>query len=224
VSDFLKKLKSVFVVEDAASAANTKTENTTTASTAPNTATTSAPIPPPIANVGGTLNEKFMDILMGAIEKNNQEGFDYFEFKQSLRNLSKMSLDESTRFQSANAMAQTMGATPAKLIESAKFYISILGSEQSKFVDAHAQQRARLIGTREEEIKNHESMIQQKNEQIQQLTQQIEEHRQKSQQIRSEISESTVKIESTKADFDVTYANVVGQIQEDITKMQNYLK
>jgi uncharacterized protein (DUF3084 family) len=224
VSDFLKKLKGVFVVDDGSSSATTPTHNTPATNAPAAQAQSNTPIPIAVAASGGTLNDKFMDILMGAIEKNNQEGFDYFEFKQSLRNLAKMSLDESTRYQSAFAMAQTMGATPAKLVESAKFYISVLGSEQSKFNEAHTQQRSRLIGTREEEIKNHESMIQQKNEQIQQLTQQIEEHRQKSQQIRSEISESTIKIETTKADFEVTYANVVGQIQEDINKMQSYLK
>jgi uncharacterized protein (DUF3084 family) len=223
MSDFLKKLKGVFVVDDGTTPATTTTSNNPVVSaSAQNQAATNVPIA--VAASGGSLNDKFMDILMGAIEKNNQEGFDYFEFKQSLRNLSKMSLDETTRYQSAYAMAQTMGVTPAKLIDSAKFYISILNSEQSKFAEAHAQQRSRLIGTREEEVKNHESMMQQKSEQIKQLTQQIEEHRQKSQQIRNEINESTVKIETTKADFDVTFANVVGQIQEDVNKIQNYLK
>jgi uncharacterized protein (DUF3084 family) len=223
MSDFLKKLKGVFVVDDGTTPATATTSNTPVA-TAPaqNQAATNVPIA--VAASGGSLNDKFMDILMGAIEKNNQEGFDYFEFKQSLRNLAKMSLDETTRYQSAYAMAQTMGVTPAKLVDSAKFYISVLSSEQSKFAEAHAQQRSRLIGNREEEVKNHESMMQQKAEQIKQLTQQIEEHRQKSQQIRSEINESTVKIETTKADFDVTFANVVGQIQEDVSKIQNYLK
>jgi uncharacterized protein (DUF3084 family) len=223
MSDFLKKLKGVFVVDDGTTPATATTSNTPVA-TAPaqNQAATNVPIA--VAASGGSLNDKFMDILMGAIEKNNQEGFDYFEFKQSLRNLTKMSLDETTRYQSAYAMAQTMGVTPAKLVDSAKFYISVLSSEQSKFAEAHAQQRSRLIGNREEEVKNHESMMQQKAEQIKQLTQQIEEHRQKSQQIRSEINESTVKIETTKADFDVTFANVVGQIQEDVSKIQNYLK
>jgi uncharacterized protein (DUF3084 family) len=220
MSDFLRKLKGVFVVDDGTASATTN--NPVAATPVQNQAVTNVPIA--VAASGGSLNDKFMDILMGAIEKNNQEGFDYFEFKQSLRNLAKMSLDETTRYQSAYAMAQTMGVTPAKLVDSAKFYISVLSSEQSKFAEAHAQQRSRLIGNREEEVKNHESMMQQKAEQIKQLTQQIEEHRQKSQQIRSEINESTVKIETTKADFDVTFANVVGQIQEDVSKIQNYLK
>lgn len=160
---------------------------------------------------------------MGALEKNNQAGFDYFEFRQALRNLSKMPMDEPTRFQSANAMAQTMGITPAALIESAKFYLNVLQNEESKFNEAHAQQRGKLIGNREEQIKNLEATIQQKTEQIKQLTQQIEEHRKQSDQIRQEVSDSTIKIETTKADFDATFATVVGQIQDDVAKIQQYL-
>jgi len=165
-----------------------------------------------------------MGILSSALEKNNQPGFDYFEFRQSLKNLAKMPMDEATRFHSAYAMAQTMGITSQKLLESAQFYSNILAAEQSKFNEAHVQQRDRLIGNREEEIKNLETTLQQKAEQIKQLTQQIEEHRQRSEQIRSEINESTVKIETTKADFEATFAVVAGQLQDDVAKIQQYLK
>lgn len=66
--------------------------------------------------------------------------------------------------------------------------------------------------------------MQKKAQQIKQLTRDIEAHQKQSEQIRKEISESTVKIESTKADFDATFASVVAQIQEDVTKIQQHLK
>ena len=161
---------------------------------------------------------------MSALEKNNQEGFDYFEFRQALINLSKMPMDEPTRYQSAYAMAQTMGVSSAKLHESAQFYLGVLQTEQSKFTEAHAQQRSKLIGNREEEIKNLEASIVQKTEQIKKLTQEIEEHRQRSAQVRKEIDDSTIKIETTRADFDTTINNVVGNIHADLAKIQKYLK
>lgn len=133
-------------------------------------------------------------------------------------------MDEVTRFQSAYAMAQAMGATPQKLAESAQYYLQVLGAEQSKFNEAHAQQRSRMIGGREEEIKNLEATIQQKTEQIKQLTLQIEEHRQRSDQMRQEISDSTIKIENTKADFEATFTSVAGKIQEDLAKIQQHLR
>lgn len=223
MSEFLKKFKSVFVVEEE----NSNNPTAPAAPTAQNPAEqtqTAPPVATRTVSEGGAVSDKFVQILLGALEKNNQDGFDYFEFRQALKNLAKMPMDEATRFHSAYAMAQTMGVTPAKLVDSAQFYLSVLTGEQSKFNEAHAQQRAKLIGNREDEVKNLEAMIQNKTEQIKQLTQQIEEHRRTSEQIRSEIGESTVKIENTKADFEVTFNSVAGQIQEDIAKIQQHLK
>jgi len=228
MSDIFKKFKSVFVVEEESGEAQSKNQTQPTSQhPAEMTAPPSRPrteSSAPAASPSGSVSDKFVEILAAALEKNNQEGFDYFEFRQALKNLAKMPMDEQTRFHSAYAMAQTMGVTPAKLVESAKFYLNVLTNEQAKFNEAHAQQRSRLIGNREEEVKNLEAAMQQKAEQIQQLSREIEEHRQRSEQIRKEISDSTVKIETTKADFEATFANVTAHIQEDIGKIQQYLK
>lgn len=223
MSDFLKKIKSVFI-EDTEPITSNKTAQP--AKEQPVQATPAAPVPVPAApetGSSGAISDKFVEILSTALEKNNQEGFDYLEFRQALKNLSKMSMDEGTRYQSAYAMAQTMGVTNVKLIESANFYLQVLSGEQSKFNEAHAQQRTRLIGSREDDIKSLEAQIQQKTEQIQQLTQQIEEHRRQSEQIRQEISNNTLKIESTKADFDTTFNSVARHIQDDVAKMKQFL-
>ena len=222
MSDFIKKFKSVFVVEEEGTVQNNEgTPQHPAEMTAP---PSKSAAPASSANAGGSLNDKFVEVLASALEKNNQDGFDYFEFRQALKNLAKMPMDEQTRYQSAYAMAQTMGATSAKLVESAKFYLGVLNGEQTRFAEAHAQQKSKLIGNREEEAKNLEVAMQQKAEQIKQLTQEIEQNRQKSDQIRKEITESTVKIESTKADFEVTFASVYNQIQEDVAKIQQHLK
>ena len=220
MSDLFKKFKSVFVVEDP-----NATVQPPPSKTPPPAAQVLLPAPPASSSAApGAVTDKFSEILLSALEKSNQSGFDYFEFRQALRNLAKMPMDEQTRFQSAYAMAQTMGATPAGLVESANYYLKVLGTEQSHFNEAHQQQRTKLIGNREEEVKNIEATMQQKVEQIKQLTQQIEEHRQRAEQIRKELQDTTVKIENTKADFEATFQSVVGQMQGDIEKMQQYLK
>ncbi|MBC7778404.1 MAG: hypothetical protein H7246_23435 [Phycisphaerae bacterium] len=225
MSDFIKKFKSVFVVEEEGGAQNANTGSQHPAemtSPPPKSSSPAQPVSTPPSS--GSVSDKFVEVLASALEKNNQEGFDYFEFRQSLKNLAKMPMDEQTRFQSAYAMAQTMGVTSIKLVESAKFYLGILNGEQSRFSEAHAQQKAKLIGNREDEAKNLDAAVQQKIEQIKQLTQEIEQNRQRSEQIRKEISESTVKIESTKSDFEATFTSVVAQIQDDVAKMQQHLK
>jgi uncharacterized membrane protein YccC len=219
MSDFLKKFKSVFIVDDESTKTAPSTESATKAEQSAPTASTAAPV-----SDSGSISDKFLDALATAMERHNQEGFDYFEFRQALKNLSKMSMDEQTRFQSAFAMAQTMGITAAKLADSAQHYLGVLNGEKQHFSEAHAQQIAKLVGNREEEAKNLDAAMQQKADQIKKLTEEIEQHKLRSEQIRQEISDSTVKIEATKADFEVTFQAVYGQVQEDLHKIQQYLK
>lgn len=221
MSDFLKKFKSVFIVEDETSNTVSSTEPTV-----PNQTQTA-----PVADSGkshdgqpGSVSDKFLDALAAALERNNPDGFDYFEFRQALKNLAKMPMDEQTRFQSAYAMAQTMGATAGKLVESAQHYLGVLNVEKQHFSESHSQQIAKLVGNREEEAKNLEAVILQKTDQIKKLTEEIEQHRMRSEQIRQEISDSTVKIEATKSDFEATFSTVFAQIQDDLHKIQQYLK
>ncbi len=221
MSDILKKFKSVFIVEDENSAAASANNEGAAPQSPQQNVVAQAAVQ---ANVSGSVSSKFVDILASALEKNNQEGFDYFEFRQSLINLGKMSMDEATRYNSAYAMAQTMGATPAKLVDSAQFYLNVLANEQTRFNEAHTQQRDKLIGNREGEAKNLDAMVQQKTEQIKQLTQEIANHQKQSEQIRKDVSDATIKIENTKADFEATFASVVGQLQADVAKIQEHLK
>lgn len=220
MSDYLKKFKSIFLVEEEAKAHEApKAERQ-----APPTPAAQPVYVATQAVHEGKLTDKFVEILSSALEKNNQPGFDYLEFRQALKNLAKMPMDESTRFQSAYAMAQTMGVTAPHLIESAKAYLNVLQGEETRFNEAHAQQRNKLIGNREEEINQLDLQIKQKTEQIELLTRQIEEHKKQSETIRKEIGESTVKIENTRADFEATFQVVAGKIKEDLAKMQQFLQ
>ncbi|HLP95259.1 MAG TPA: hypothetical protein VK168_14545 [Saprospiraceae bacterium] len=221
MSEFLKKFKSVFIVEDEQASTNTggATEQPNTS-----TNTTTEPVRQTPASVPGSVSDKFLDALAAALERNNQEGFDYFEFRQALKNLAKMPMDEQTRYQSAYAMAQTMGATASRLAESVQHYLGVLNTEKQHFSEAHAQQVAKLVGNREEEAKNLEAVMQQKANQIKQLTDEIEQHRLRSEQIRQEITDSTLKIEATRADFETTFQSVYSQVQDDLQKIQQYLK
>lgn len=211
----LKKIKSIFIVDDEPSASS--------AAPAPQSHTP-APIPvAPADKSKGAVSEKFMEVLTQAVNDSNQPGFDYLEFRQALHNLAKMPMDEPTRIQSAYAMAQTLGVTAPKLIESARFYLGILNNERQKFDDAHAQQRARLIGNREEEARRLHAESEHKQAEIERLTREIAANKARIEQLEREIGEVASKIESTKADFDATFAVVSGQIEQDIEKLSKYL-
>ena len=62
------------------------------------------------------LDEKSLNFLVKALEKNNLPGFDYIEFKQSLGSLLSMDMLEETAFKSVFATATSVGLTKDKLL------------------------------------------------------------------------------------------------------------
>lgn len=237
MSEFWKKFKGVFIVQDP-----NQTSSNTTASQQSNTNTpvskdraasndsnnstpsVSSPVQPIITGGDGKVNEKFMEVLFKAMEAVNTPAFDYFEYRQALNNLASMPMDEATRYKSAFAMAQTMGASADALINSAKSYISALGQEDSKFQQAATNQAQNQVGNKQAQIQNFEAVIQQKNEQIKRLLDEIDQHKKEMEQLKLDISQASSKVAQTKADFDTTYQFLVSQIQKDVENMKSYLK
>lgn len=226
----LKKLKSLFVVEEAGNIENdTSAKSSEKSSSKPSPSSSTSAASPvlsdmePPKDLSGKPDPKFLDILLKSIEKNNMEGFDYLEYKQALQNLKGVDMDEATRYKSAYAMAKTMGAEPKNLLESATFYQTILEQEQSKFLDALAKQKTQQIKGREQSLKSIETSIAEKEAKIEQLKQEIAASQEKLAKIKNEINESAAKVESTNQRFHVALKVVKSQIDDDIQKMKQYL-
>ncbi len=229
MNDLWSKFKGVFIQSDPNAAVNQPVKTEQKETQTPSKEDVKATTPPSVsltfsAPVGdGTVNEKFMQALFGAMEAANLDGLDYFEFKQSLQNLANMPMDEATRYKSAFAMASTMGATPNKLVNSALHYLEILKNENMKFSQAAENQRVAQVGNKQGQVENLEAVMQQKAEQIKRLTDEIAQHRQDVTKLKEDIAQSTVKVEQTQKDFGATYQSLVGQIEQDVTNMKNYL-
>lgn len=219
MSDFLKKLKGVFVVDTG----ETKPETPPTPPPAKSTEKPTITPSSPVASKG-VITDKFTEILLQAMEATNQEGFDYIEYKRSLQTLEKMPMDEKTRYFSAFAAAQSMGITKEKLLSSADFYLSVLKNENLKFQEATQGQREKQIGGKEKQISGLAANIQAKGEQIAKLTEEIQKHQAEMEALQHEISDSVVKIESTMNDFTASYTNLAQQIEADKSKMQQFLQ
>lgn len=229
----LKKLKGYFVVDDeefkeemnkqSGGKKETKPSGPATKSNAPKAKPTSTGTTPTKAPAGKA-SSKFTNILLGAMDANNIDGFDYLEYKQSLHNLSKMPMDEQTRYQSAYAAAQPMGVTPKRLLETAQFYIDILKKEEAKFATALANQRTKQIGDKEQQIQQMDRLVIEKTKQIERLKKEIESHKKQSGEMKASISDATVKVETTKNNFIASYNLLVGQIKRDMDNMKKYLK
>lgn len=226
------KLKSIFIVNDEKEnkkAAKTAEENMTEAEKLEE----AAPVidakditidvknttPPP----SGKPNQKFVDILLKAVEKSNLDGFDYLEFKSSLQSLSGMEMDDNTRYKSAMAMAKTMGATPEKLVSTAQHYLKTLNEEKSKFQTALKGQKAKQVTGKEKSITDTAKLIEQKKKQIEVLKKEIEVSTKKMEAMKAEINQSVTKVQSTSDNFHYAYKIVTGQILSDVENIKKHL-
>ncbi len=239
----LKKLKGLFVVEDEnANKSQTapskepsieeiekslKQSGEQTASSSP-TSSPASQKPELKSNTSqaapsGKPDAKFVDVLLKSLEENNQKGFDYLEFKQALQNLGNVDMDQKTRYQSALAMAKTMGATKSTLLQSAKAYTKVLDSEGAKFKQASQNQMQKQVVGKEDEIKGHQKAIADKEAMIKKLQKEIEQHKLQLEKTKTSLNNASAKVQLTTDKFMLAFNSVKGQILKDIEHMQSYL-
>ncbi len=230
----LKNLKSIFVVED--ENAKKETDETPKSEQTPVVEKKETPKeqelpPPPVppqnvnpSNQKTAADKRFVEKLMSVLEANNMEGFDYLEFRSSLKALANLPLDEATRFRSAFATASTMGLSLETLLQSADYYKNILAKEKEHFTAELNTRGAESLRNKSEERVRLEQFIKDKEAQIQALTQQIAQHKQEISQLNQYLDETTTKINEMNTGFTNTYDILVGQMNSDIEKIKNYLK
>lgn len=220
------KLKKLFVVSDdqfkdkVAGDSNNKIPTNDSSTVIDPKTDASLPAAQPISGKG---DPKFINILLGAIEKQNMEGFDYLEFKQSLQNLNDLSMDESTKYNSAMAMAKTMGVSVKTIEDSAKHYLQILKAEEEKFKQALVGQKNKIDEDRTNGIENIKKSVALKEQQIQKLQEEIEASKKHLKNKETEIKEATQKIQSTNDQFSHAYSIIVQQIIDDVKNLNTYV-
>ncbi|GAB1396313.1 hypothetical protein MASR1M65_10900 [Saprospiraceae bacterium] len=221
--EIFKNLKSIFIVEEGADKATEPGSTKTPATTNENT--NNSPTAPPTVTVSeGKPEDRFIKVLYEAIKKQGKDGFDYLEFQESLESLEKLSMDEQTRYQSAFAVAKTMGATPASLIEAANYYMSVLHNEEKAFEETLKSQMQLQVGDKQSEKQKLQEKIVAQNAQIAALQKEISQHQSQLDNIDKQISDASTKIETTKNNFIASYNQLVDKITQDIEKMKQYLK
>lgn len=220
------KLKRIFIVEDEISKKYDpkSDDNSTPEVIEPTAATIDDRGVPNVDPSTVPPSSKFTEILLGAMDAQNSEGFDYLEFKESLQSLGKMNMDEATRFKSAFAMAQTMGATSHKLISTAEQYKKILSNEKVKFDQALENQKSKQITQVQQGISELEKAMSMKQNRIQEIKKEIAADRAKLEKAKVNLEGAGAKIANTKAGFMASLVQIVHQLDADIEKMKKYLK
>lgn len=169
------------------------------------------------------LEQKFVSLFIKALEKNNQPGFDYIEFKQSLGVMATMNIDESTAIRSAFATASTVGLTKKKLMESANYYAKVINQEKEHFDAALAKRINQKVGGKVKEVEKLKEQIVKYNSKIEQLKAQIEKHQHTIDTADEQIQAEKEKILGTQNNFERTHENFIDQIKSDIENFNTYL-
>ncbi len=227
MSKLFRKIKSAFIIEDEKTeqvATPDETGDTSPGSHEGTVEVEQTPMDVDLAEGDdGEISEKFTHILLKALEANNQEGFDYIEFKRSVQNLKHLDVDRGKGYEIAYATAKTMGATPDGLVSSAERYLTVLKKEEDKFEKALTNQRAKQIEGKTEQKKQIESDILEKKKQIDELNRDIEAQKKSLEELKQTITEARKKIQETGSGFKRSYAHLVAQIRQDIENIKKYL-
>ena len=171
-------------------------------------------------NING-LDERSMSFLIKALQKNNIEGFDYIEFKQSLKKLKSLSIENETAVKSAFATASTMGLSKEKLISSAKHYKKVLIDEKKEFEKAMQNQINQRISVKKQQSEKLASKVEELKEKVVEINQKISQYKERIDTTTKDIENAESRITETKSKFENTHKQILQEISDDI---DNYSK
>ena len=169
------------------------------------------------------LDDRSLEFLTNAIEKNNLPGFDYFEFKRAVSSLLEMKLDEATAHKSAFTTAATVGVTKEKLIETAGYYRNVVEKEKEQFDKALNNQTATKITDREVEAKRLRDQIERHKAEIARLQDEVAGYLNQIDQAEAAVKSENEKLNKAKTAFEKTHQSVILQIDKDIENIHKYL-
>ena len=176
-----------------------------------------------IFNISQIVDQKSLDFLTRALDRNNLTGFDYIEFKQSLTSLKKMNMDDETAIKSAFATASTVGLTKDKLVQTARHYQQIIDKEKAQFDEALQNQVKEKIAGKKSEVERLKKEIEENQKQIKAIEESIAKSQKTIDNADADINAAQDKINTTKSNFENTYQSILGIIAEDIDKFNKYL-
>ena len=171
----------------------------------------------------GENDEKSLDFLTNALEKNNLKGFDYLEYKLSLGRLAEMGLSDEMIYKSAFATATTVGLTKEKLVASAQHYKQVLAQEKQQFDVALNNQLNKRVKSKKTEVEKLKKQITAWNDQIRKLQDQIAKSQATIDSADQNIQAEMEKIDKTRLSFEGTHQNVLSQIDDDLNKVQMFI-
>lgn len=173
-----------------------------------------------------TVDRKFVEHFVDLLEKSNQPGHDYFEFKQALKSMEGLGLDEQKQYLASWASFKAMGgfSDTQSLVESANQYIQVLDKDRVHFLKDVDKAISERVGSLQKDLNNLQENNTAYARQIKELQEKINANNQKISSITNDIQEQSHKLTESRDSYDITYQSFVEQLKADIARIQSYLK
>ncbi len=170
------------------------------------------------------LDEKSLNALLRAIKNSHDvNSFDYLKFKQAVRGLADLNMDNETSYKSAFMTASTMGLSKESLLNSANKYIYALENERESFAEALLGQKNLKIDGRKGEVEGLTKKIELHKNKIKELEREIAIFQNRIDTVDQDVEASQLKIDSTKEKFLKAYDVITKEIKDDITSINQIL-
>lgn len=169
------------------------------------------------------LDDRSLEFLANALEKNNLPGFDYFEFKRAVHNLLEMQLEQSVAYKSAFTTAATLGVTKEKLIETAAYYKNLVTKEKEQFDNALENQNVVKVTSKQAEVKRLRDQIERHKTDIARLQDEMAAYLNQIDQAEGSVKAETEKLEKARAAFERTHQAVLLQMDKDVENLHKFL-
>jgi len=166
----------------------------------------------------------FTEQLKDAMERADLPGQQtYLAFSKALKNMEKLPMDESTKFQAAFATLQATGCDVNQLRESFSYFGGILDAEKDKFEEALHATFGDSVVEKEKQIKQ---LTEENNEhaaEIRKLTETITANQGTIARLQDELTEVNGKLRQKENSFMEAYRMMKQQLQSDAQKINTYL-
>ena len=170
---------------------------------------------PPV--VQGVSDNKYIDLLEKAVQQGAMAGQDYLKFKEAVENMSKLPLDEKTKFISVYSILSSMGCKKEELLNSVDHYINVIENEKLNF---NNELKAEFSA----KVQSKLNAINQAKKDLDALTKKITDLTASIQQMSQEASEEQLRINTTEANFKASADIITNEMISDKQKINTYIQ
>lgn len=189
--------------------------------------------PAPVMKVDtDTPDQAYLDHLYKYMEDQNIPGPDYFEYANTLHEMSQMgAIPEESLYKLAYVGLKSQNVTPDQLVQTAGKYIELFAKHKKEFDQYLSNEGSAQLTSKTQEIdvlqnanSGAEAKIAELTQQIQSLQQQMVTNTQKISENKNFIANENQAINAKKAKFEKAYQIVVDKVNGDIQKIKTYVK